>query len=124
MVEVPPGVLSFALASFTDPGIQFSNDSTIAGSTLTGPDIDDFEAFNVSGMHYQALVTVGYFWRFQVFRLSDRDRCVVPDQRMECTGLVRLKLQVAEQADASGSARGLGQPPLWLKFPRRRRSPC
>ena len=34
VVEVPPGILSFPLASLTDPGIQISNDSTIAESTF------------------------------------------------------------------------------------------
>jgi hypothetical protein len=74
VVEVEPGDSSFIIASFTDPSVQFSNDPTlirfsddptgVAESTLTGSDINDFEAFTVSGVARQFLVSVGYFWRF------------------------------------------------------------
>ena len=55
---------AFALASRTDPSIQFSNDPSIGEeSTLTGPDIDGFQSFSVGGVQSQILVTGGYFWK-------------------------------------------------------------
>ena len=49
----------------TDPSVRFANGS-FGGveSSLSGPDITDFEAFEVSGVTRQVLASVGYFFRF------------------------------------------------------------
>jgi hypothetical protein len=56
--------LSGAIASFRVPSIQFSNDPARGVSTLSGADIDEFEAFRVRGTQRHVAVSVGYFWRF------------------------------------------------------------
>ncbi len=58
------GPLSDVIASFGVPSIQFSNDSALGVSSLSGADIQDFEGFRGSGTHRQVAVSVGYFWRF------------------------------------------------------------
>ena len=64
-VVTAPASLAFFLNSNTNPSIFFNNNPiTGFASSLSGPDISDFEAFEVSGMQTSVLVSVGYFWRF------------------------------------------------------------
>lgn len=56
--------LAGAIASFGIPSIQFSNDSELAASTLSGEDITAFEGFRGGRTLRQVAVSLGYFWRF------------------------------------------------------------
>jgi hypothetical protein len=53
------------IESLTNPNIQFSNDpATGRQSTLSGPPLDGFVAFEGTGVQTRVLVTVGVFVRF------------------------------------------------------------
>jgi hypothetical protein len=53
------------IASDTTPSIQFSNTPALGfQSTLSGPDIAEFETFEGSGLNRHITMTAGWFWRF------------------------------------------------------------
>jgi len=56
--------LALALFAILTSVIQLSNSEASGRTTLSGASIADFESFNADGLLNQALVTVGYFWRF------------------------------------------------------------
>ena len=57
---------SDALASFSIPSVQFSNNPTVTGqrSTLTAPAVNGFETFETSGWAQRVNFTAGYYFRF------------------------------------------------------------
>jgi hypothetical protein len=64
---VTPGSPIFQFASATTPSLSFSNvapPNPFPPSTLSGPAITDFTAFEVSGVRSQFLWSVGYYFRF------------------------------------------------------------
>jgi hypothetical protein len=64
---VTPGSPIFQFASTTTPSLSFSNvapPNPFPPSTLSGPAITDFTAFEVSGVRSQFLWSVGYYFRF------------------------------------------------------------
>jgi hypothetical protein len=69
LIDAEPQVALHApgdfLESLTNPNIQFSNDpATGRQSTLSGPPLDGFVAFEGTGIQTRVLVTVGVFVRF------------------------------------------------------------
>lgn len=52
------------LFTATDPSLQLSNAPAFFESSLSGPSLNNFEVFEVSGLVSQLLVSVGYFWAF------------------------------------------------------------
>ncbi|MGE5833174.1 MAG: hypothetical protein ACM4AI_01720 [Acidobacteriota bacterium] len=63
--SVTPGSPADFIETFTNPNIQFSNDSaTGRQSTLSGPALDGFTAFKSTGIQTRTLVTVGIFVKF------------------------------------------------------------
>ncbi len=72
LVSARPGTVAssgpasdIVVASFTSPGIQFSNNDAMFGpSSLSGPVLTDVESFRARDSVRQVLVTAGYFWQF------------------------------------------------------------
>jgi hypothetical protein len=63
--EVPAGTPAGFIESFTNPGIQFSNNSSTGRlSSLSGPAIRDFPVFTGGGLETRFLMTVGVYLRF------------------------------------------------------------
>jgi hypothetical protein len=63
--EVPTNAPAGFIESGTNPAIQFSNDpATGRLSSLSGPGIRDFVAFEGDGLETRFLFTIGVFWKF------------------------------------------------------------